>query len=173
MYPLISSFVQLVAHFVQQELLATKTDTEECRLILPYEKTDSNPDGADDDTRVDLCLRAREVGSPVGPQANLRYTGMVCVFEVKRGSRRRDFVDARVQLLDYSRNIYANQCDRRFLWGLTCCGKIVNAYIVNNHRIYSSPSMNVAESSGRKEFIRLLVGWSLCTRGQLGFDETI
>ncbi|KAJ1798220.1 hypothetical protein LPJ59_002641 [Coemansia sp. RSA 2399] len=33
--------------------------------------------------------------------------------------------------------------------------------------------MNVAEASGRREFIRLLVGWSLCTRGQLGFDETI
>ncbi|KAJ2564856.1 hypothetical protein IW140_005577 [Coemansia sp. RSA 1813] len=153
-YAHMSAFILLVSHYVKQEIPAAQRDTDECRLILPFEKTDINPSDADDDTRVDLILRTRRAGHKVKLQPNPSYAGTFCVAEIKSNSSTKNLNDARIQLFDYSRNIYANQHDRRFVWGLTC-------------------SIDITDATKRREFIRLLVGWSLCRKGQLGFDETI
>ncbi|KAJ2089728.1 hypothetical protein IW138_003184 [Coemansia sp. RSA 986] len=158
---------------VKQEIPAVQRDTDECRLILPFEKTDISPSDADDDTRVDLILRTRRAGRKVKLQPNPSYAGTFCVAEIKSNSSTKNLNDARVQLFDYSRNIYANQHDRRFVWGLTCCGESVNAYIISNYRAYSSPAIDITDITNRRELSRFLVGWSLCRKGQLGFDETI
>ncbi|KAJ1765414.1 hypothetical protein LPJ74_006358 [Coemansia sp. RSA 1843] len=92
---------------------------------------------------------------------------------IKSNPSTKDLNDTRVQLFDYSQNIYASQHDRRFVWGLTFCGESVSAYILSNCREYSSPVIDITDVIERKELIYLLVGWSLCRKGQLGFDETI
>ncbi|KAJ1773227.1 hypothetical protein LPJ74_000737 [Coemansia sp. RSA 1843] len=172
-YAHMSAFILLVAHYAKQEIPAAQRDTDECRLILPFEKTDINPSDADDDTRADLILRTRRAGHKVKLQPNPSYAGTFCVAEIKSNSSTKSLNDARIQLFDYSRNIYANQHDRRFVWGLTCCGESVSAYIISNYRAYSSPAIDITDATKRREFIRLLVGWSLCRKGQLGLDETI
>ncbi|KAJ2626132.1 hypothetical protein GGI26_000216 [Coemansia sp. RSA 1358] len=56
---------------------------------------------------------------------------------------------------------------------MVCCNTTVNACIFSNYNVHASPDIDIAHISGRKELIRLLVGWSLCPPQQLGYDQTI
>ncbi|PIA13758.1 hypothetical protein COEREDRAFT_83243 [Coemansia reversa NRRL 1564] len=174
LYDQISAFILLVAHLLKR-LLTDRDQVKESefRLILPYEKTNVTPDGADDSSKIDIALRWRSMKARVEPQPDLRYQKIMAVGEIKRDAKGGRVKGAYTQLFDYTRNIYYCQIDRRFAWGLICCGSVVNACIFGNYHAFASPDIDMTTTMGRFEFIRLLVGWSLCSMHQLGYDETI
>ncbi|KAJ2804884.1 hypothetical protein H4R20_002322, partial [Coemansia guatemalensis] len=174
LYSAISAFIHLVARLVHRELSAANSaNSDDFRLVLPYQKNDVTPDGSDDATKIDIGLRCRPVDGGLVLPETPDYWKMLAVIEVKRDAKRGNVDGAYAQLFGYTRNIYYNQPDRRFAWGLICCGSTVNACIFDNYKVYASPDIDVTSAAGRREFVRLLVGWSLCRRQQLGYDETI
>ncbi|KAJ2610887.1 hypothetical protein H4S08_003412 [Coemansia sp. RSA 1365] len=174
LYGQISAFILLVAHLLKRLLTDRgQSKKSDFRLILPYEKMDITPDGADDGSRIDIALRWRSMKARVEPQPDLTYRKIMAVGEIKRDSKGGRVKGAYAQLFDYTRNIYYCQIDRRFAWGLICCGSVVNACIFGNYHAFASPDIDMTTAMGRFEFIRLLVGWSLCDMHQLGYDETI
>ncbi|PIA12501.1 hypothetical protein COEREDRAFT_12707, partial [Coemansia reversa NRRL 1564] len=140
------------------------------RLILPGSSYDFQPTGIEDAERVDVVLGACSFDTPVAPQPIKDYADMFGIIEVKRS---RGFEKALSQLLVYSRNLYAWQGNRRYLWGLTVCNTEVHAYLMLNDAVHMSPAMDVTTADGRRGFISLLVHWSLCLEDQLGYDPTI
>ncbi|PIA18252.1 hypothetical protein COEREDRAFT_6501 [Coemansia reversa NRRL 1564] len=103
--------------------------------------------------------------------AKPRYRDMIAVVEVKRSQADQD--SAFHQLFMYTRNIYANQFNRRFAWGLTVCGTFVCACLFLHDNIRASSTMDVSTPAGRKAFVSLLVNWSICEEERLGYDPTI
>ncbi|KAJ1993672.1 hypothetical protein GGI25_001563 [Coemansia spiralis] len=143
------------------------------RQILPHEKTDTKPKHADDANRIDVGLVDCSMDAIVAASPMLNYRTLSIIIEAKRTPSKVDTEEAYAQLFGYVRHMYACQPDRRFVWGLICCGSVANACIFTNYRAYASPNMDVTTPGGREEFVRLLVGWSLCDMRQLGRDETI
>ncbi|KAJ1725536.1 hypothetical protein LPJ61_005639, partial [Coemansia biformis] len=173
-YAQMSAFVLLVAHLIQHELAQDcEPGDRPRRLILPFRKVDTNPAGADDGTRIDVGLRCCSLSSRVEAQVGPDYLSMFAVVEAKGQATKANTMDAYAQLFDYTRNMYYNQLRLRFAWGLICCGSVVNACIFGNYKAYASPNIDVMGVEGRREFIRLLVGWSVCGVRQLGQDESI
>ncbi|KAJ2082036.1 hypothetical protein H4R24_001895 [Coemansia sp. RSA 988] len=174
LYNAIAAFIRLVAHLVCRELsAANRAESEDFRIVLPYRKNYVTPDGADDATKIDIGLTCRRVDGGLVLPETPDYWKMLAVIEVKRDTKRANVDGAYAQLFGYTRNIYYNQPDRRFAWGLICCGSTVNACIFDKYKVYASPDIDVTSIAGRRELMRLLVGWSLCRRQQLGYDETI
>ncbi|KAJ2806509.1 hypothetical protein H4R20_001660 [Coemansia guatemalensis] len=173
MYAWISAFVLLAAHLIRRISADEDINAILPRLILPFSGTDKTPVGSDSDKRVDVALTCCNTDSPIAPQPDIDYGDVFAIAEVKAKFTDASFDDALAQLFDYTRQVYYNQIDRRFAWGLTCCGAVVNACQFNNYKVRISPDMDMTSRDGRAEFIRLLVGWSLCERRRLGYDETI
>ncbi|KAJ1894049.1 hypothetical protein LPJ81_005242, partial [Coemansia sp. IMI 209127] len=143
------------------------------RLILPFKKTDTRPNNSDSAERVDIGLCCMGMESSIAMQDDMGYNSLFALIEAKRGRTEADFASAYAQLFTYSEKIYFYQIDRRFVWGIVCCGTIVNACLFSNYNVHASPDMDMSEPAGRREFVRLLVGWSLCERNRLGYDQTI
>ncbi|KAJ1764207.1 hypothetical protein LPJ74_006695, partial [Coemansia sp. RSA 1843] len=145
-------------------------------VILPYDITDRNPIGADDDTRIDIALRFASRNASDAELAQ-RYPGkpdykdITAIVDVKREVGKE--AKALKQLYIYNRNLYAKQTNRRFTWGLTICGSVVHACVFGNDDIFVSKSMDVMEPNGRKELVALLVNMAHCEEDQLGYDPTI
>ncbi|KAJ2807912.1 hypothetical protein H4R21_000288 [Coemansia helicoidea] len=167
MYPGINAFVELVADSVSRHM-QKHGNNGKARRIVPFGKTDVKPDGADDRTRIDHMLTCCAEDDPVDQP---HYAKALCLVEAKYSQK--DQTDAYEQLVRYSRNIYANQPHRRFLWGLTVCGTLVRACLLSNDKIYASETVDVASPEGRGRFVGLLVNWSLCEIPRLGYDSTM
>ncbi|KAJ2620575.1 hypothetical protein GGI26_004864 [Coemansia sp. RSA 1358] len=174
MYSCISALLIAVSKMVQHELDKDNASSADWyRPIFPHEKTDTKPTYADDANRIDMGLVDCPADDTTAAQAMPNYRTLFIVIEVKRTSSKADTEEAYAQLFGYVRHLYACQPDRRFVWGLVCCGSVANACIFTNYCAYASPNMDVTTPNGREEFVRLLVGWSLCDLRQLGRDETI
>ncbi|KAJ2807016.1 hypothetical protein H4R20_001456 [Coemansia guatemalensis] len=174
LYGQISALILLVAHLLKR-LLADEIRAKrlQFRLILSFEKTNAAPDGADDDAKIDLALRCRSMKADVEPQPDLTYQNIMAAGKIERNAKGKRTKYAYAQLFDCTQDIYYYQIDRRFAWGLTCRGSVVNACIFGNYNVFASPNIDVTSAVGRLEFIRLLVGWSMCSMQQLGYDETV
>ncbi|KAJ2512078.1 hypothetical protein H4217_007064 [Coemansia sp. RSA 1939] len=184
MYPWISAFFGFVSREIGLAHRESNTTTrEQSRVnnplsLLPFEKTNINPDGSDDYTRTDILLRAnrRDVdgdGNAQNLAAKPNYKDVVAVIEVKHLTS--EETQAFAQLIIYSRNLYANQHNRRFVWGFTICGSHVRACVLTSDDIFASAIMDVNKHKGRQEFVSLLVNMSYCAedQNQLGYDPTI
>ncbi|KAJ1986128.1 hypothetical protein GGI25_004675 [Coemansia spiralis] len=174
MYPCISALLTAVSRMLEHEPVENKSkSTSWYRLIFPHEKTDTKPKYSDDANRIDVGLVDCPTDGTIAAQAMPNYRTLFVVIEAKRTPSKADTEEAYAQLFGYVRHLYACQPDRRFVWGLICCGSVANACIFTNYCAYASPNMNVTTPGGREEFVRLLVGLSLCDLRQLGRDETI
>ncbi|KAJ2767032.1 hypothetical protein IWQ57_004121, partial [Coemansia nantahalensis] len=156
------------------------------QLILPYAEVDANPWHADDDNRPDLGLAVRWLESNddvacIPGKAD--YEDAFAILEAKgeRESSRSGSEstldtatkDAFAQVVDYTRQLYAEQIDRRYAWGLTqCCAKTRACLLVNNGMV-ATHAMDLRTEDGRRELVRLIVDWSLGEFHQLGFDPSI
>ncbi|KAJ2711350.1 hypothetical protein H4R19_003291 [Coemansia spiralis] len=174
-YHQMSAFILLATFLIKRDLDSPNVGgrLEAQRLVLPYEKVDTNPQGADDGTRVDVGLALCNKSRPVATQDKPSYRQMAVAVEAKGKQTERDTNDAYAQLFDYTRNMYYDNLRRRFAWGLICCGTVVNACLFANYRAYASPDIDMASLDGRRMFIGLLVGWTVCDLRQMGLDETI
>ncbi|KAJ2770554.1 hypothetical protein IWQ56_002121 [Coemansia nantahalensis] len=167
MYPGINAFVKFVADSVSRHTQG-RDGKPRARSIVPFEKTDVKPDGADDLDRVDHMV----TGCPnVDPVIKPDYAMALCLIEAKYSQNGQ--TDAYEQLARYSRNIYGSQPHRRFLWGLTVCGTLVRACLLGNDKIYASKVVDVASREGREQLVGLFVNWSLCESTRVGYDPTM
>ncbi|KAJ2521464.1 hypothetical protein GGI11_002003, partial [Coemansia sp. RSA 2049] len=182
MYPWISAFFGFVSREIGLQHIKSYTATRgrsginRPRALLPFEKTNGNPDGSDDYTRTDILLRAnhRDASGDGNAQhlaAKPNYKDVVAVIEVKHLTT--EETQAFAQLIIYSRSLYANQHNRRFVWGFTVCGSHVRACVLTSDNIFASAIMDVSKCEGRKEFVSLLVKMSYCAEDQMGYDPTI
>ncbi|KAJ1782961.1 hypothetical protein LPJ59_006691, partial [Coemansia sp. RSA 2399] len=143
MYPMILAFVMFVAQEIQNRMLAdTAAALDGCRLILPFKKTDTRPNNSDSAERVDIGLCCMGANSSIEMQDEMGYNSLFALIEAKRGRTEADFASAYAQLFTYSEKIYFYQIDRRFVWGIVCCGTIVNACLFSNYNVHASPDMD-------------------------------
>ncbi|KAJ2660635.1 hypothetical protein IWW48_002844 [Coemansia sp. RSA 1200] len=184
MYPWISAFFGFVSREIGLAHRAPCTTTRgRSRInsplsLLPFEKTNINPDCSDDYTRTDILLRAnRRDADGDGNAQNLaakpNYKDVVAVIEAKHLTS--EEAQAFAQFIIYSRNLYANQHNRRFVWGFTVCGSHVRACVLTSDNIFASAIMDVNKHKSQQEFVSLLVNMSYCAEDQhqLGYDPTI
>ncbi|KAJ1983317.1 hypothetical protein EDC05_006609, partial [Coemansia umbellata] len=129
-----NAFVLVVAHLVKTRLANHDTYSDSCRLVMPYKEAGTKPAGADDGTMVDASIVCCDVNSTIEAQLHPSYTDILAIVEAKGKLTPKNTRDAYAQLFDYTRNIYYNQMSRRFAWGLTCCGSVVNACIFTNYK---------------------------------------
>ncbi|KAJ2533817.1 hypothetical protein EV175_007061, partial [Coemansia sp. RSA 1933] len=128
MHPMVSAFILYVAQVIQNSgVLNDQAGLNRCRLVLPFEKTDTPPGHSDSSERVDIGLCCKEVGSPIERQHGVDYQLFFALVEAKRGRAKADFASAYSRLFAYSEKMYFYQIDRRFLWGVVCCGTIIKA----------------------------------------------
>ncbi|KAJ1727993.1 hypothetical protein LPJ72_005669, partial [Coemansia sp. Benny D160-2] len=190
MYPLIKDLIMLVAHHVREkanshnEAVARRANGARTRamsettsamlnphVILPYEKADYKPDGGDDGRKVDVALGLFSLLNEIKQQKYPKYKDMFAIIEAKRDES--DSRSAYAQLIDYTRNIYANQDRRRYAWGMTLCGTQVRCCLFYHDDIRASSAMDISTPSGLKKFVTLLVHWSFCGSERLGYDPTM
>ncbi|KAJ2546741.1 hypothetical protein EV175_005489 [Coemansia sp. RSA 1933] len=76
-------------------------------------------------------------------------------------------------LSQYTRDIYAGQYNRRFVWGLAVGGKQVQVLFFGPNYALASHTMNMDEPDGRARLVKLLVNWSFCQSHRLGYDPTV
>ncbi|KAJ2809544.1 hypothetical protein H4R20_000046 [Coemansia guatemalensis] len=169
MYPRIAAFIQYVTDEVAKGY-NSKADSgiARPRCIVPFTSFDINADDADDYTRIDMALTD---GTSIKEGSKPRYRDILAVVEVKRSQANQD--SAFHQLLMHARTIYEIQFSRRFTWGLTVCGTFVRACLFLHDNIHTSVAMDVSTHAGRRDFVSLLVNWSICEEERLGYDPTI
>ncbi|KAJ2537745.1 hypothetical protein EV175_006629, partial [Coemansia sp. RSA 1933] len=179
MYPLIKDFIMLVAHHVRDkanshnDAVAHRANGARTRamskttpgilnphVILPYEKADYKPEGGDDGRKIDVALGLFNLSNAIKQQKHPKYKDMFAIIEAKRDEN--DSRSAYVQLIDYTRNIYANQDRRRYAWGMTLCGTQVRCCLFHHDGIRASSAMDLSTLNGLKKFVMLLVHWSFC-----------
>ncbi|KAJ1909618.1 hypothetical protein LPJ71_003464, partial [Coemansia sp. S17] len=178
MYGPIGAFIKYVALVVKEKLTSladpSSGNCRGCRLVLPSTKSDYNPPDADDTMRIDMGLVGANINSPVeANNGRVLYYKVIAVLEAKRKGDDDGFRDAFEQLDIYTRQMYQQQHNLRFAWGITVSGTQVRVCHFGPNRAKSSPLMDISKSEGRKAFIKVLVHWSLCEESQLGRDPTM
>ncbi|KAJ2653698.1 hypothetical protein IWW48_006391, partial [Coemansia sp. RSA 1200] len=164
-----AGFVMLVAQHTLSAIKGSKYS--DARLILPYWASDFTPSNSDDDTKIDGALAVCSAQENVKGQPDPDYRNIFAIVEFKRYST--SCMDSFGQLIDYTRNLYANQLNRRFAWALSVCGTNVHACLFHHDGVRASTAMDLATSAGRKGFVSLLVNWSLCETPKLGYDPSV
>ncbi|KAJ2847473.1 hypothetical protein IWW36_003841 [Coemansia brasiliensis] len=167
MYPWISAFIE----FVAEKLASIAQEGHRPRKLVTFRKFDFMAADADDYRRIDMALTEKPHQEPEITDEKGAYKNSLAIIEVKRRTSEQD--QALQQLALYTRNLYSTQLNRRFAWGLTICQTRVVACIFGNDKILASSYMDVATPAGRKQFVSLLVNWSMCRSQQLGYDPTI
>ncbi|KAJ2654227.1 hypothetical protein IWW48_006243, partial [Coemansia sp. RSA 1200] len=134
-----------------------------------------------DKSRVDIALNLAEVDKyQVGTSIKLPETmnnqspKLIDTFALIEVKTSQDSIDnAMPQLFRYSRGIYKEQYNRRFVWGLAVSGRLVKIVFFGPNYALASPVIDLGQTEGRKQLVHLLVNWSFCESHQLGYDPTI
>ncbi|KAJ2558659.1 hypothetical protein GGH12_005763, partial [Coemansia sp. RSA 1822] len=144
--------------------MALKCDT------LNYNNTNDD-DGYDEDSfrSSKEDLKAKDGRNGERPD----YSRIFAVIEVKPNSSNANMLKGFSQLVEYSKNVYWNQHNRRFIWGLVSGGPNVKACVLGPNFLLASRFMDVTTAEGRLELIGFLVNWSFCELPKLGYDPTI
>ncbi|KAJ1812287.1 hypothetical protein LPJ56_005551, partial [Coemansia sp. RSA 2599] len=172
MYPCIGALFRYVDDAIDRSLAAGNAR----RRLKVCSRTDTNPGGADDYTRIDIGLTFRQKTPDDDADADAEldtphYGDMLAVIEAKRMVSEQ--TRAYEQMYMYTRNMYSEQLDRRFAWGLTFCGSVVRACILGHDNVFASQAMDVSTTEGLKAFVLLAVDMSFCESDQLGYDPNI
>ncbi|KAJ2603092.1 hypothetical protein H4R99_002470 [Coemansia sp. RSA 1722] len=183
MYPAIESLLAFISVAINQahEQITEATDTGFSqplpRSLATPNQFDRKPAGADSNHRIDMALNTKHVPSAIvdenGKQDSQRpdYSDMLAVLEAKGSVDKQD--DAYAQLIEYSRNIYPHQHNRRLVWGLTVCKNALRICILQNDALVASPPIDLKSAEGRLALVRWCTNVSLCDEDQLGYDSTI
>ncbi|KAJ1878262.1 hypothetical protein LPJ71_011024, partial [Coemansia sp. S17] len=124
--------------------------------------------------RIDMGLVGAKINSPVeANNGRVLYYKVIAVLEAKRKGDDDGFRDAFEQLDIYTRQMYQQQHNLRFAWGITVSGTHVRVCLFGPDRAKSSLLIDISKPEGRRAFIKVLVHWSLCEESQLGRDPTM
>ncbi|KAJ2752148.1 hypothetical protein H4S06_003988 [Coemansia sp. BCRC 34490] len=183
MYPWAKALFSFIAEAIDKESrnLSSFLDSSSpayllSRKIIPFKHTDRTPEGSDDRARIDIGLTFKDdraLGSPYRDSTMPNYARMLALIEAKNSSTEKLQCDAYAQLFKYSRHMFVNQHDRRFVWGLTVCGTVFRVCLLGFKRMVSSAPIDVATSDGRETLVGWLANMSLCERDRLGYDPTL
>ncbi|KAJ2084765.1 hypothetical protein IW138_006579, partial [Coemansia sp. RSA 986] len=180
MYPWVKALFSFIADAIDKEdrnLSNSSTAARPLlRNIIPFNHADRMLEGADDRDRIDIGLTVKDdiaPGSPYRDSTMPDYSKMLALIEAKHSNTKQQQCDAYAQLFKYSRHIYVNQHDRRFVWGLTVCGSTFCICLLGYKRMVSSAPIDVATPDGRETLVKWLVNMSLCERDRLGYDPTL
>ncbi|KAJ2659241.1 hypothetical protein IWW48_003578 [Coemansia sp. RSA 1200] len=202
MYRPMQAFHLFVAQFIRYHLGDTAQGNTPSgvvgpsRLILPYEHVDVKSFGTDDMTRSDIGLAVSKMDADAALVEGRPYNNeQFAVIEAKASASKAaaesatgavlsmtdeqdekldaNTVQAFKQLFLYTRQVYAKQCDRRFMWGITACDTRVRVCVLTSGGALASHEMDTNTEKGHREYIQLLVNWSMCNWWQLGFDPSV
>ncbi|KAJ2887124.1 hypothetical protein H4R27_000154 [Coemansia aciculifera] len=178
------SFMLFVAHHVKAHSSGQAATggfkPEDCRLILPITSKDTETEridirSADYVDPVDFAtvecgmfpLSDNSVKRQTTPAPHL----FVANTEIARDQDDRNLAER--MLATKTKALYFDQHNRRFVWGLIASSRTIHAYVFGTDDIWASTAMDISSEKGRRAFISLLVGWSLCSVDRLGFDPSI
>ncbi|KAJ2607613.1 hypothetical protein EV177_005420 [Coemansia sp. RSA 1804] len=136
------------------------------RMIAAAKIFDFKPQDSFNSTRIDISICGSSKSSK-----QLSFADMLLMVEAKRKARK--YNTALAQLIHYMRLLYVKQYNCRFFWGMTVCATVVRLYILGHDKIYESPSIDLWVPEQCADLVRLLVSWTFCPVGILGFDKTI
>ncbi|KAJ2778245.1 hypothetical protein H4R18_004721, partial [Coemansia javaensis] len=165
-YPAYMALLQYVAHCVGS--------TGAPRVVLPC-TSDRKPTGCDEEIRVDTALVVRRDTSEAADLASEKSRPVsrdVFAYTEIKGAVT-ELHNAYEQLLQYSRQIYQSQHNRRFAWGLVVCATTAHLVLLTTDHAVASDAMDLATAAGRQAFLRVLVDLSFCSEAQLGYDPTV
>ncbi|KAJ2495500.1 hypothetical protein GGH96_006365, partial [Coemansia sp. RSA 1972] len=198
-YPCFVELINCVAELIVRPLKdqqPASSDLKPKQLVRSYRKTDVKPGNAEGRRRIDMALKcdvlnnsssvddeydedsfqfseerlkAKEGQNDERPN----YSRIFAVVEVKPNSSDANMLKGFSQLVEYSKGVYWNQHNRRFIWGLVAGGPKVKACVLGPNFLLASQFMDVTTVEGRLELIRYLVNWSFCEVPKLGYDPTI
>ncbi|KAJ2654449.1 hypothetical protein IW148_006366, partial [Coemansia sp. RSA 1199] len=199
-YPCFVELINFVAELVVRPPLdqhPTSFDEYPRQLVRSYNKTDVKPDNAEGGHRVDMALKCDTLNynglnnddgydkdSFQFSEEDLKakdgrnderpnYSRIFAVIEVKPNFSDANMLKGFSQLVEYSKNVYWKQHNRRFIWGLVSGGSNVKACVLGPNFLLASRFMDVTTVEGRLELIGFLVNWSFCELPKLGYDPTI
>ncbi|KAJ2540743.1 inducible alternative oxidase 2 [Coemansia sp. RSA 1853] len=199
-YPCFVELINFVAELVVRPPLdqqPTSFDEYPKQLVRSYNKTDVKPDNAEGGHRIDMALKCDTLNysnlnnddgydkdSFQFSEEDLKakdgrnderpnYSRIFAVIEVKPNSSDANMLKGFSQLVEYSKNVYWKQHNRRFIWGLISGGSNVKACVLGPNFLLASRFMDVTTVEGRLELIGFLVNWSFCELPKLGYDPTI
>ncbi|KAJ2056457.1 hypothetical protein GGI17_006180 [Coemansia sp. S146] len=180
--PSYESFFLFVVHHVKAHISEQGSTglfkPEDCRLILPIAKEDTDDDdtdiysaGRDDPTEfTDVEFGMFPLSSSVGSQAAPAPHLIVANVEIVRHLD--EYNEAELKLVRKTKELFINQHYRRFAWGLAASCRAIHVYVFGPDGICQSNKIDFSDTEGRLAFISLLVDWSLCSVDCLGFDPT-
>ncbi|KAJ2706039.1 hypothetical protein FB645_001902 [Coemansia sp. IMI 203386] len=183
MYPAIESLLAFVSVAIKKahEQITEATDTSFSqplpRSLATPNQFDRKPAGADSNHRIDMALNTKHEPSAIVDENSKQdsqrpdYSDMLAVLEAKSSVDKQD--DAYAQLIEYSRNIYPHQHNRRFVWGLTVCKNALRICILQNDALIASPPIDLKSTEGRLALVKWCTNVSFCDEDQLGYDSTI
>ncbi|KAJ1978862.1 hypothetical protein H4R35_001733 [Dimargaris xerosporica] len=183
----IGKLLDLVARAVHQSVKALEpTDAvrQETRLLQSATSYDYKPADALNDSRPDITITARAVqtNSFPRPASKELWQNIAAVVEVKWEAKRAStsskpsqtaLEEACGQLGRYILNMYTRQPNRRFTWSVVTINRYVYVCLFGRDGVYRSQAISLATLSGRQQFVRFLVYWSLAGPVQFGLDPTI
>ncbi|KAJ1746153.1 hypothetical protein LPJ79_005973, partial [Coemansia sp. RSA 1821] len=152
-YGYFSGFVLFVAERVKERHL----NTSGWQLVLPSRLTDYKPSDSNTAERLDVSLFLEDMHKEAAALKESDYADMFAIVEVKRRDSSAEINNALSRLFYYSQNIYINQLNRRFLWGLTIWGSYVCAEVMVHDKVLVSSTMDIRKAEGRKQLVSLLV----------------
>ncbi|KAJ2315187.1 hypothetical protein IWW54_000455 [Coemansia sp. RSA 2705] len=168
-YPAHAALIRCIAGHLDPEPTSAGGTDEAKRVLLPY-ASDLKPTGSDKRIRIDGALRSCADASSADDELRPDYRDIVLVAEAKW---RREQDKAYDQLIRYTRQVYANQPNRRFAWGVTICATLVRVILFENDRMVSSKDMDVTTSTGLAAYIKFIVSLCFCEEHQLGYDPSM
>ncbi|KAJ2510595.1 hypothetical protein GGI11_005426, partial [Coemansia sp. RSA 2049] len=179
LYRPISQFFSFVASCIKLSRNTQRTLPK--RLIVPFAKSGRNFEDGDDRFRVDIVLNIVEVDNyKAGTSIKLPETTnnqspkLIDTFALIEVKTSQDSIDNAIpQLFRYSRGIYEEQCNRRFVWGLAVSGRLVKIVFFGPNYALALPVIDLGQTEGCKQLVSLLVNWSFCESYQFGYDPTI
>ncbi|KAJ1807998.1 hypothetical protein LPJ75_004675, partial [Coemansia sp. RSA 2598] len=186
MYGPIQKLITFIADQVVLEASSVKGCKSVRRLLRFNQKTDRKPVGSDDDKRPDVTLTfslppdstlhdsdAKTIysGDDDKKDAHPDYGDMLCVIEVKPDKSKQK--DAFAQAYMYTRNIYACQHNRQFVWALTVCDSIWRICLFTHDNMFVSDELDTTHRDGRSALVDFVVRASFCDIYHLGYDPTI
>ncbi|KAJ2049462.1 hypothetical protein H4S04_003210 [Coemansia sp. S16] len=178
MYGPIGVFIEYGALIVQEKLISLADSRSDNglgrRLVLPSTKFDYNFSDTDDTMRIGMGLARANISDPIDDNCRrFSYYEVFAVLEAKRKGDDNGFKDALKRPYMNAREMYQQQHNLRFAWGVTVSGRLVRVCHFGHDRAISSCQMDVSTPKGRRSFIEVLVNWSFCEESQLGRDPTM
>ncbi|KAJ2713830.1 hypothetical protein H4S00_005327, partial [Coemansia sp. D1744] len=198
-YPCFVELINFVAELVVRPLLdqqPTSFDEKPKRLIRSYILNNAKSDKAEDKHYINMALKCDTLNYTMGDNAEYdedsyliseaclkandewsderpNYPCIFAVVEVQPNSSDAKMQDGFSQLVEHSKDVYRNQHNRHFIWGLVSGGSEVKACVFGPNFLLASQFMDVTSTAGRLELIRFLVNWSFCEPSKLGYDPAI